>query len=62
MFFASEAADVTTTRTTNDNVKLSPLDGSEASVYNAAKFMVDSFWLKSPQQLIEGGQDPIQHI
>ena len=63
MFFASEAADVTTTTATtttiiNDNVKLSPLDGSEASVYNAAKFMVDSFWLQSPQQLIEGGEDP----
>ena len=31
-----------------------PLDGSEASIANAATFMVDSFWLQSPQQLVQG--------
>ena len=62
MFFASEeatdAADDTAASTTKESmdVKLTPLDGSETSVINAAKFMVDAFWLQSPQQLVEGGK------
>jgi len=63
MFFASEATDdassasPSVTKESMD-VKLTPLDGSETSVINAAKFMVDAFWLQSPQQLIDGGGDP----
>mmetsp|Transcript_24660 Transcript_24660/g.49181 ORF Transcript_24660/g.49181 Transcript_24660/m.49181 type:complete len:310 (+) Transcript_24660:68-997(+) len=61
MFFATEAADddtaaASTTKESMD-VKLTPLDGSETSVISAAKFMVDSFWLQSPQNLIDGGGD-----
>jgi len=66
MFFASEAAtdassaddDTAASPTTNEStmdIKLTPLDGSETSVINAAKFMVDAFWLQSPQQLITAG-------
>jgi len=69
MFFASEAATdaaddtAAAASTTNESmmdVKLTPLDGSETSVINAAKFMVDAFWLQSPQQLVTsgGGRDP----
>lgn len=57
MFFASEATEDATSKESMD-VKLTPLDGSETSVINAAKFMVDAFWLQSPQQLIDGGGDP----
>ena len=48
MFFASEATEDTASKESMD-VKLTPLDGSETSVINAAKFMVDAFWLQSPQ-------------
>ena len=59
MFFANEATESAAPATKETmNVKLTPLDGSEASVISAAKFMIDSFWLQSPQQLVEGGGDP----
>lgn len=66
MFFASEVTDddaapsPSSSAATKESmdVKLTPLDGSETSVINAAKFMVDAFWLQSPQQLIDGGGDP----
>lgn len=51
MFFASIAHSTSTTL----DVKLTPLDGSEASIYNAAKFMVDAFWLQSA---VDGSDDP----
>ncbi|KAL7539531.1 hypothetical protein ACHAXR_009392 [Thalassiosira sp. AJA248-18] len=38
-------------------VQITPLDGSESSIDNAAKFMVDAFWLQSPQQLIQDADD-----
>jgi len=64
MFFADNAAveeetdketDTTAAVETesSSNTQIRPLDGSESSIANAAKFMVDAFWLQSPQQLIQ---------
>lgn len=61
MFFADNAAveeeepnTATAVETeSSSNTQITPLDGSESSIANAAKFMVDAFWLQSPQQLIQ---------
>lgn len=34
------------------SVEVAPMDGSEKSIDAAAEFMVDSFWIQSPQQLM----------
>ncbi len=57
MFFADETEALPQSIT-----KVMPIDGSEISVYNAAKFMVDSFWLQSPQQLVQTSNDSIPEI
>ena len=57
MFFADAVGNEPST-----NVQVAPIDGSESSVYNAAKFMVDAFWLQSPQQLIQTPDDSIPEI
>ena len=41
-----------------DDVLLSTFSGGGASIREAAEFMVDSFWLRSPQNLVVGGDDP----
>jgi len=51
LFLAADTASI--------NTQITPLDGSESSVANAAKFMVDAFWLQSPQQLVQDGSDDI---
>lgn len=51
MSITNAAAECTTT------TYFQVLDGSEQTIENAAKFMVDSFWLQSPQQLIQDGRD-----
>lgn len=48
MFFADSAVE-----NESASVQITPLDGSESSIRNAAKFMVDAFWLQSPQQLVQ---------
>jgi ribosomal protein S18 acetylase RimI-like enzyme len=48
MFFADTAVE-----NESLNFQITPLDGSETAIENAAKFMVDSFWLQSPQQLVQ---------
>mmetsp|Transcript_16854 Transcript_16854/g.34522 ORF Transcript_16854/g.34522 Transcript_16854/m.34522 type:complete len:331 (+) Transcript_16854:106-1098(+) len=57
MFFADEMETVPQRSTT-----IITIDGSETSVYNAAKFMVDAFWLQSPQQLVQTSDDSIPEI
>ena len=52
MFFADSAA-VEEVKTESANTDIQIVTGSESSIDNAAKFMVDSFWLQSPQQLIQ---------
>lgn len=55
MFFADSAAD---TAAETQEVEVTAIDGSDATAMeNAAKFMVDAFWLHSPQQLIQGAGD-----
>jgi ribosomal protein S18 acetylase RimI-like enzyme len=44
MFFADAAA----VEKVSSNAQVTILDGSESSIENAAKFMVDAFWLQSP--------------
>mmetsp|Transcript_41955 Transcript_41955/g.89352 ORF Transcript_41955/g.89352 Transcript_41955/m.89352 type:complete len:312 (-) Transcript_41955:231-1166(-) len=53
MFFADSAA----VENESLDAQVTPLDGSETSIQNAAKFMVDAFWLQSPQQLVQGAGD-----
>lgn len=58
MFFADAAVEKNDGPSpSNNNVQISPLDGSESSIENAAKFMVDAFWLQSPQQLVQDSSD-----
>mmetsp|Transcript_11010 Transcript_11010/g.27083 ORF Transcript_11010/g.27083 Transcript_11010/m.27083 type:complete len:306 (+) Transcript_11010:180-1097(+) len=52
MFFADSAVE-----SESPSVQIAPLDGTEASIDNAARFMVDAFWLQSPQQLVQQGAD-----
>mmetsp|Transcript_8526 Transcript_8526/g.19082 ORF Transcript_8526/g.19082 Transcript_8526/m.19082 type:complete len:298 (-) Transcript_8526:954-1847(-) len=54
MFFADAAAE-----SESLNVQIAPLVGSESSIENTAKFMVDAFWLQSPQQLVAGDSSEI---
>lgn len=35
------------------SLQITPLTGDDDSIYKAAEFMVDAFWLKSPQSLSE---------
>lgn len=59
MFFADAAPETESLNVQIDaapeteslNVHISPIVGSESSIENTAKFMVDAFWLQSPQQL-----------
>ncbi|KAL9185338.1 hypothetical protein ACHAXT_003115 [Thalassiosira profunda] len=51
MFFADAAA-VENSEPGPSSISIAPLDGSEASIQQAAEFLVDSFWLGSPQQLV----------
>ncbi len=57
MFFADSAVENESTANPVSTINVSPLDGDEASIDNAAKFMVNAFWLQSPQQLIQDGTD-----
>jgi len=60
MFFADTADDTTATESTatpKSSVNVQVIQGSEASIDNAAKFMVDAFWLQSPQQLFIDASD-----
>lgn len=52
MFFADTAAAEGNSESLD--VQLTPLNGSESTIGNAARFMVDAFWLQSPQQLVQG--------
>lgn len=59
MFFADDvtpdvppAAEVTPA-VSSVGVTISPVEGDDASIDAATTFMVDSFWLNSPQQLIQ---------
>lgn len=47
MFFADDLQERT-------EVQVTPLDGSVKSIKKASEFMVDAFWLQSPQSLSEG--------
>lgn len=53
MFFADSEPAVESNDSASLDVKVAPLDGSESSIENAARFMVDAFWLQSPQQLVQ---------
>lgn len=61
MFFADAAVENNESSSPND-VQIAPLDGSESSIDNAARFMVDAFWLQSPQQLIQNAGDSSAEI
>lgn len=41
------------------SVRVAPLDGTEPSIGSAARFMVDAFWLQSPQQLVRGDSSDV---
>ena len=57
LFFADAPTTKEDNNPLNNNVRVSTLDGSETSIYNAAKILVDAFWLQSPQQLINTVSD-----
>lgn len=50
MFFANEVQE-------EASFQVTPLDGNDESIQAAAVFMVDSFWLQSPQALSDGSVD-----
>jgi ribosomal protein S18 acetylase RimI-like enzyme len=53
--FASSAAEIAAAENDSSVIRLRVLDGSERSMRDAAEFMVDAFWLRSPQRLTLGG-------
>lgn len=57
MFFADKVEDQVednTNKSPNDEfLQVASLDGGDTTIYNAARFMVDAFWIGSPQQLIQ---------
>ena len=64
MFFADDATEEKASPVpaaaaeANTDIKLVPSSGDASSIRQAAAFMVEYFWLSSPQNLLAAGDDP----
>ena len=62
MFFADDATEASpvpaAAAEANTDIKVVPSSGDASSIRQAAAFMMEYFWLSSPQNLLAAGDDP----